>query len=89
MTIRNIWKYTHVDFEKANQLIEEGDWTFLYNVSEINQAWELWQQTFMEIIEECIPKPSIPLENNIPWMQKHIKLKLKKRNGVYKMAKQT
>ena len=86
---QNIWKYTHADFEKANLLIEAGDWTFLYNVSDINQTWELWQQTFVEIIEECIPKTFISLENSIPWMQKHIKLKLKKRNRVYKMAKQT
>ena len=82
MARRNIWKYAHADFKKANRLIEAGDWTFLYNVSDINQAWELWQQTFMEIVEECIPKTFISLENNILWMQNSIKLKLKKQNKV-------
>ena len=44
---------------------------------------------FLEVMEECIPKITIYKENSIPWMQQNIKLKIKKRNRVYKRAKQT
>ena len=89
MSKRNIWRYAHADFEKANRLLKAKDWTFLYNKPDIDQAWEVWQQTFLEVMEECIPKINIYKENSIPWMQKSIKLKIKKRNMVYKRAKQT
>ena len=86
---RSIWRYAHADFEKANRLLKAKDWTFLYNKPDIDQAWELWQQTFLEVMEECIPKTTIYKESSIPWMKKSIKLKIKKRNRVYKRAKQT
>ena len=44
---------------------------------------------FLEVVEECIPKTTIYKENSIPCMQQNIKLKIKKRNRVYKRAKQT
>ena len=72
-----------------NRLLKAKDWTFLYNKPDINQAWELWQQTFLEVMEECIPKTKFFKEKSILWMQKNIKLKIKKRNRVYNRAKQT
>ena len=56
---RSIWKYAQADFEKANRLIETTDWTPLYNESNIDSAWDMWETKFMEIMEECIPKVTI------------------------------
>ena len=79
---RTIWRYAHADFDKANQLIVRTDWSFLYNVSNVDTAWDLWEQKFISIMEECIPKATISQQRNLPWMNRRIKAKIRKRNSV-------
>ena len=86
---RTIWRYAHANFEKANQLISRTDWTFLHNVSSIDSAWDLWEQKFMSVMEECIPRATISQQRNLPWMNRWIKSKIRKRNRVYSKARTT
>lgn len=65
---RTIWRYAHADFDKANRLIEATDWSFLKDVSCIDAVWDSWEQKFMSIMEECIPKATITQRRNLPWM---------------------
>ena len=83
---RTIWRYTHANFEKANQLISDFDWSFLEQETDVDTAWNKWEQTFITIMENCIPKVSI---SNLPWMNYAIKRKIRKRNHVYRKAKKT
>jgi len=43
----------------------------------------------MSIIEECIPKGVLPPRKNLPWLNKNLICAMKKRNQLYKKAKQT
>ena len=55
---RTIWRYAHADFDKANQLIVRTDWSFLRNVSNVDTAWDLWEQKFRFLLWRSVsPKP--------------------------------
>lgn len=86
---RTIWRYAHADFDKANRLIEATDWSFLKDVSCIDAVWDSWEQKFMSIMEECIPKATITQRRNLPWMNSHIRAKIRKRNNTYRKARTT
>ena len=43
----------------------------------------------MEIMEDYIPKVTISIKHNLPWMNRNIKAKLRKRNSVYRRARKT
>ena len=86
---RTIWRYAHADFDKANRLIVRTDWSFLCNVSNIDTAWDLWEQKFISIMDDCIPKATISQQQNLPWTNRRIKAKIRKRNCVYRKARTT
>ena len=43
----------------------------------------------MSIMEECIPKTVLPPRKNLPWLNKNLTRAMKKRNQLYKRAKQS
>ena len=58
-------------------------------VMDIDQAWEYWQQKFLNIMEQCIPKESLPRRKCAPWMSKQIVSAIHKHNTCYRRGKQT
>ena len=54
----------------------------------IDQVWGFWQQKFL-IMEQCIPKGSLPKRKCAPWISKQIFHAICKRNTCYRRAKQT
>ena len=83
---RTIWRYAYVDFNTAKKIITRTDWSFLRNVSSIDSAWDLFEQKFMSVIEKCILKATISQQQNLPWMNRWIKAKIRKRNDIYRKA---
>ena len=73
---RSIWKYDNADFDKANRVISDADWSFLKDQIDVDVAWDLWEQKFLSIMEECIPKGTVPTRQNLPWLNMNITLKL-------------
>ena len=55
---RPIWSYAYADWEKACELIDNTNWDSLCS----DDIRSNWQQQFMSIIEECIPKGVLPPE---------------------------
>ena len=86
---RNVWRYSHAHFDKANALINANDWTFLDNESDMDTLWSMWEERFMGIMEQYIPKATISPRRNLPWMNKHIRAKIKKRNVAYRKGRKT
>ena len=41
-------------------------------------------ENFLSIMNECIPKKTITHKCTLPWMNKFIQTKIKKRNSAYK-----
>ena len=55
-----IWKYSQADFVKASELIEETDWDQLFSGKSIDEACIIWEETFLSIMDQCIPKGVLP-----------------------------
>ena len=49
----------HADFEKASEIISETDWDALAS-EDIDQYCSMWQNTFLSIMNKCIPKNVLP-----------------------------
>ena len=87
-TPRPIWRYALVDFSRACELLDATNWDPMMTM-DIDQAWEFWQQKFLNIMEQCIPKGSLPGRKCTPWISKQIVSAIRKRNTCYHRAKQT
>ena len=87
-TSRPVWRYTLADFSRACELLDATNWDPMMAM-DIDQAWEYWQQKFLNIMEQCIPKGSLPRRKCAPWISKQIVSAIRKRNTCYRRAKQT
>jgi len=43
-----------------NSLISATDWTFMGDQTDIDTLWNMWEERFTTIMEECIPKATPP-----------------------------
>ena len=69
---RAIWRYRHADFTLAKQRIRDTNWDEFLS-DDIDSAWLGWQDKFLEIMEECIPRKVLPpRRRNLPWLNKSI-----------------
>ena len=86
-TARTIWKYSHADFGRANELLADVDWEQLLDTPDVDLALQNWESSFMSIMENCIPKCTLPRRKNLPWLSKNLKRAMQKRNTLFKKAK--
>ena len=64
---RPIWRYAHADFNRACDMIDNTDWDTLISSNDIVSLLN-WEQQFMHIINESIPKGTLPKRQNLPYM---------------------
>ncbi len=85
---REIWRYDLADFDRANDLIISTDWEDLM-AEGMDVSLAKWQDKFMEIMVQCIPKVRLPKRKNFPWLTKKILQAMRKRNTLFRKAKTT
>ena len=86
---RTIWRYAHADFGKACELINSTDWDALIVNHDVNLSLHNWEHPFLQIMDVCIPKGTLPKRQNLPWVSKNVLRAMRKRNRLYKRAKKT
>ena len=79
---RVIWQYAHADWERACELLDAVNWNVLYS-DNINIFWEHWHKTFLDIMEQCIPKLRIYKQRNLPWLSANIQKAMQKRDRLF------
>ena len=84
-----VWRYSLADWEKACELIDATDWMSLLNSSDVDDSWSRWRTTFLHIMEECIPKATLPRRRNRPWLTKRLIQVIRRRNLLHKRVKAT
>jgi len=88
-TRRTVWHYKHADFAKASQMISETNWDDLVS-EDIDLYCTRWQQTFLSIMEQCIPKRVLPpRKRNLPWLNKSLVQSMRRRNALFQKAKRS
>ena len=86
---KKVWFYDKGDYEKACRLIDETDWNCILNGNDINTATSNWTQTFLSIMEQCIPHRYLRQKVNLPWLTKEVIQLIRKRNILYRKAKKS
>ena len=61
------------NFDKANKLLVDMDWEKLLVIPDLNQDLQNWEGTCMTIMDNCIPKCTLPRCSNFPWLSKSFK----------------
>ena len=85
---RSVWRYKHADFTRACSLLNSVDWDQVLSMN-INLSWDTWRDNFMEVMERCIPRATLPERRNLPWLDKSIVQAIKRRNCLYSKQKRT
>ena len=85
---RKIWLYNHADWDRAIKLLDSCDWGVLLG-QDANESWTNWCEKFLSIMEECIPRRTLPQRRNLPWLSKTIVQSMRKRNYLYRKAKKS
>ena len=85
---RKVWLYSLGDFEKACSMIQATDWdTILSN--DVDDAAKQWCDSFLAIMEECIPRYQRQKKRNLLWLTINIKKLIRKCNALFRKAKRT
>ena len=85
-TPRKVCLYSQADFEHAVELLYSFDWSALLFCKNINECWSIWHSTFLQIMEECIPRRQLPAKRNHPWFNSSIARAARKRNYFHRRA---
>ena len=86
---RSIWRYSHADFSTACELLDEINFDHIFASSSIDECWQRWKETFLKIMDICIPKSTLPTKRSLPWISKEIVQMIKKRNYYHRRYKQS
>ena len=57
------------------------------NPYDIQISWKRFKSTFLDVMEQCIPRSVLPVRNNLPWLTKEIIQLIRKRNHHFRKAK--
>lgn len=68
---RTVWCYNHADWVRASTLIELFDWNSILS-EEVDESWSNWSKQLLSIMDECIPKRTLPKHKNLPWLTKNL-----------------
>ena len=59
----------------------------LFSGKSVDEVCLTWQETFLSIMDQCIPKGVLPKKRNVPWASRNIRRIIFKRNSAYKRYK--
>ena len=77
---------TYIYVASNQQLVIGDDWDSLF-ASDINVSLQNWQDQFLYIMEECIPRASSSSRRRLPWFSKRIMGLIKTKNSLFKAWK--
>ena len=81
---REVWKYAQADFDEANELLSISN-TDVCPEDDIEQAWSKWEKYFMSVMHQCIPKVTVKVNRNPPWLTHDLlaAINIRSRNLLY------
>ena len=60
MRPRTVWRYKDANFAKARDMIDAINWSSVLPMDNPDTAAMVWQNKFLDIIDECIPVQRLP-----------------------------
>ena len=87
MRPRTVWRYKDANFAKARDMINAINWSSVLPMDNPDTAAMVWQNKFLDIMDECIPAQRLPRRRKLPWLTKNVVRYMRKRNAAFKKAK--
>ena len=78
---REVWYYSLGDFEKANEMLDQIDWKYIIDETDVHVSWKNWQSAFLNVMSECVPREVLPRKKHLPWITPSIHRAIKRRNS--------
>ena len=63
---RKVGKYSRTNFELACAHIDATDWDAIPQGDCIDEIWDKWSNRFMSIMEQCLPRCTLPKRRKLP-----------------------
>ena len=79
---RMLWQYDQGDYTRAKHMIDTTNWDAFFT-NDINSTLPNYQNHFLSIMEECIPKVTVSSRPCLPWLTKNILQLIRQRNLTY------
>jgi len=84
---RRVWRYRDADFPKAMGMIDAINWSSVLPEDDPDTAAMIWQNKFLDIMNECVPVQYLPRRRRLPWLTKNVVRHIRKRNAAFNKAK--
>lgn len=83
---RTVWLYNKGNYQALQAQIDEYDWNFI-NDAPINEAPKIFEETFLKIVNECIPSKEVTIRtDDKPWYDSEIRKTSRQRDRLKKKA---
>ena len=88
---RTIWRYNQADFDQATELLETTEWdlTIPQECCDVDAYWLAWKNYFMQVVQMCVPRATVKVKTNVPWMNQTIHKAMKKCDSLFRVAKRS
>ena len=63
---RQLWRYKHANFERASELLCDIEIEDVIDPFNIQDSWSCFKTTFLDIMEQYIPRAILPCRKNLP-----------------------
>ena len=85
---KTIWKYDEADIDAIKTKLRNVIWSFIQNLSDINEINSKFTKIIIDTASEAIPKMKFFNRfNDKPWMNNDIRKHMRQRNRLYKKMK--
>jgi len=87
-----VHKYRKADWTKVKEAAAELTEKVLddrdkFNSNPVNTNWELFKNGIRDIVDRLIPKSTIQNQNNLPWVNDHIRKAIRKKQRLFSRMK--
>ena len=85
---RLMWNFSNVNFNLFSESVQNIDFSFCDNITNINAACEHWSNEFMSMAKVSVPNKMVVVRpNDKPWFTNVHRRLLRRKNKVHKQAK--
>ena len=88
--MKRIWCYDKANISALNSELKEHDWSFVDSAESVDDAWDSWKSSFLEIISKHVPSKKLKrTAPKLPWITQHVLTEIKKKHSLFRVYKRT
>ena len=88
--MKRIWCYDKANISALNSELKEHDWSFVDSAESVDDAWDSWKSSFLEIISKHVPSKKLKRTTpKLPWITQHVETEIKKKHSLFRVYKRT